>query len=186
MVRRITAGLGLLMLAACGSTPASAPDSRVSPVYDRETGRLSELLSDRDGDGRNETRAFMRGAEVEHIEIDRDADGVADRFEYYAPLADGGSAQAPWLSRAEEREGTRVVRREQYMNGKISHVEEDTDGDTRPDKWERYTAGVLTAVELDLDGSGRPTRRLNYGPRGEILQIEADADGDGRFEPVAK
>lgn len=184
MVRIALAGLSLAFLSACGGSSTPTPDSRVSPVYDKTTGRLTELLSDRDGDGKNETRAFMNRTEIERIEIDRNGDNVADRFEFYLPLSEGGTPQAPWMARAEERDGDRVVRREQYAGGRLSQVEEDTDGDARFDKWERYQAGTLMAVELDLDGAGKPTRRLVYGRTGNVERVEADSDGDGVFEVV--
>ena len=67
----------LLIIAGmvAGGCRQDAPDrlaaNGIAPVYNKETGRLEQLLSDRDGDGRQETRAFMDGAQLQRIEIDR-------------------------------------------------------------------------------------------------------------------
>ena len=82
--------LAALTAASCegrnsGGTPL------VSTVYNKESGKLEQLVSDRDGDGRAETRAFMDGAVLKRIEIDRNGDGVVDRWETYA----GGRVAGP-------------------------------------------------------------------------------------------
>jgi hypothetical protein len=171
------------VLAGCGSTGSAAPGRQVTPVYSKETGRLEELTSDRDGDGKVDTRAFMDGVRVQRIEIDRDRDGRPDRWEFYSANSPAGTAQ---IERAEESEGpnARIVRREYYDAGLISRVEEDTDGDNRVDKWEHYTRGLLNRVELDFDGRGKPTQRLVYGLGGNVERVESDPDGDGAFVPV--
>ena len=71
----------------------------ISPCLQPANGQLEQLLSDRDHDGRSETRAFMDGAVIKYIEIDRNGDGLPDRWEYYgSPAVDreraGASATA--------------------------------------------------------------------------------------------
>jgi hypothetical protein len=175
-----------LITAACGGAPAPADNgARVSPVYSEETGRLSELVSDRDGDGAVDTRAFMDGTRVARVEIDRNRDQRPDRVEFYtaAAGAPGGSV----IERAEETDPStgRVVRRETYDAGAISRVEEDTDADGRVDKWEFYERGVLSRVDLDLTGQGTANQRLTYGRGGAVERVESDPDGDGVFTLVA-
>lgn len=179
----LVAGLAAVLAAACGSqSPEPATDA--TPVYNQQTGRLEEIRSDRDGDGRVDTRAYMDGTRLLRIEIDRDGDGETDRWEHYAEQRPG--QQAPPIERAEEAGGPerRIVRREFYVDGTIERVEEDTDLDGGIDKWETYRGGRLVHVDLDLARQGRPTRRLVYNAEGGVDRIEADADGDGVFAPI--
>lgn len=177
------AGVLCAMLACRQAPPPDGPP--VTTVYDSKTGKLSELLSDRNGDGKNDTHAFMDGALLQRVEIDKNGDGTPDRFEYYLPPSAGGTAQQPWLDHVEERLDGRVVRRETYSRGVIARVEEDTDADGRIDKWETYENGTLVRMDLDLTGRGTPDRRLVYGPNGEVTAVQSDPDGDGRFETVS-
>jgi hypothetical protein len=153
------------------------------PIYNKQTGRLEELVSDRDGDGTIDTRAYMDGTQVRRIEIDRNGDGAPDRVEKYA-AADGGGAAEIVEAEQVQTPGGPVVRREFYARGIIARVEEDTNGDGRIDKWERYTEGRVSVLELDLVGIGRPTQRLVYTPTGSLDRVETDADGDGTFAVV--
>jgi hypothetical protein len=77
-----------------------------------------------------------------------------------------------------------VTRREFYVKGVIDHVEEDTDGDGRIDKWEQYAAGALVRMDLDLSGRGFPDHRLTYRPDGSLERTDVDTAGDGRFKTV--
>jgi hypothetical protein len=195
LVRRTTLGvlaLGITAgLSACRREPATVATVKATPVYSQVTGRLEQLTSDRDGDGKIDTRAFMDGTRVVRIEIDRNGDGRVDRWEYYVPVPPGASAAASpdgrnMIDHADEANGPddRVTRKELYQNGVIQRVEEDTDADGRIDKWEAYREGQLTQVSLDLQGKGFADRRLTYGPDGSVRRVEADPDGDGAFTPV--
>ena len=98
--RRRTSGLALALAAACGcgGPSDSATAGAATPVYDQQSGKLSQLVSDRDGDGKVETRAFMDGVTLKHIEIDRNGDDRPDRWEFYLPPAApraGGAGPAP-------------------------------------------------------------------------------------------
>lgn len=151
------------------------------PIYNKETGKLEQLVSDRNRDGTPDTRAYMDGVIVKYIEIDRNGDGVADRWEYYKPVSEGNAEVA--IDHAEESNGqtARISRREFFVGGVVRRVEEDTDDDGRPDKWESYEAGVLTRVDLDLLGRGFASQRLVYGGDGSVIRIETDPEGDGVF-----
>ena len=174
--------------AACGQAPEPAADPSpadspvATPVYNSSTGRLEQIVSDRDGDGQEETRAFMDGARLVRIEIDRDGNGQPDRWEYYGSV---GEPPAPVIERAEEASGPdgRITRRETYVNNELERVEEDTTLDGQLDKWETYRRGRLAWVDLDLVGQGKPTRRLVYTSDGNIDRMESDPDGDGEFTP---
>jgi hypothetical protein len=167
-----------------GCDTQAGPRNAVAPVYNKETGKLEQLVSDRDGDGKIETRAFMDGAIVKYIEIDRTKDGKPDRWEYYA--AGDASTSPSKIDHAEEANGTdqKITRREFYANGVIHRVIDDVDLDGRPDKWESYESGTLTRVELDLVGKGYPSQRLVYDAAGNVTRIETDPDGDGVFVAV--
>jgi hypothetical protein len=172
---------------ACADRPAEATSSVASgkpvAVYNKSTGRLQELDSDKNGDGKIDTRAFMDGATLLRIEIDRNGDGRTDRWEYYTPSPDGRSV----VDHIFEANGPddRITRREFYSAGVLQRVEDDTDNDGRPDKWEEYDGGVLKAVLLDLQGTGKPDRRLIYGADGNVERVEA-ADAAGAFHVLSQ
>jgi hypothetical protein len=178
------AAFASMTIACGGADPPAEPVAAATPVYNQTTGRLEQLISDRDGDGTPDTWAFMDGTRLLRIEIDRDGDGAADRWEFYE--AAPGTAAGTAIARAEEAggAGAPVTRREFYTRGVLDRVEEDTDLDGRVDKWEAYADGRLTQVDLDLSGAGRPTRRMVYAADGSVARMEADADGDGVFSPV--
>jgi hypothetical protein len=185
---RIVALLAVLALAACRASVQEQLNAKgIQPVYNERTGQLEQLVSDQDGDGRKETRAFMDGARIEYIEIDRNGDGAPDRWEYYRPVSGGAPGAPSLIDHAEEANGSErgITRREFYVNGTIARVVDDTNADGKPDKWETYRDGVLARVDLDLTGSGAPIQRLTYGPSGAVTAVEVDAEGTGVFRPVA-
>jgi hypothetical protein len=156
----------------------------VAPVYNQQTGRLEQIVSDRNSDGTIETRAFMNGVVLQRIEIDRNGDSQPDRWEHYKKKA-AGAAAAVEIERAEEANGAdhRITRREFYERGVVARVEEDTDIDGRVDKWEHFEHGQLVRLELDLNGAGFPGRRLFYRRDGTIERAEVDPDGRGEWRP---
>ena len=179
-------------VAAC--SPGSAPaDSRVSPTYRRDTGRLEKLAYDRNGDGRDDAWAYMDGTRLLRAELDDDFDGRVERREFYTAGQGGqhgGTAAIHGrgvLERVELLSPTtgQAFRRETYERGVLAAAEEDADGDGRPDKWERYAEGALTWVALDTLGRGVPDRRLVYTRDGGPPRIETDPDGSGQFRPAA-
>jgi hypothetical protein len=179
--------LAAVSLAGCTTAQGQpSDDARTTAVYNTTTGRLEQLVSDRDGDGKPDTRAHMEGTTLKWIEIDRDGDGKSDRWEYYSPAPAGAPRGTPpsVIDRADEAGAAdqKVTRREHYQRGVLQRTEEDTDRDGRMDKWEFYDGNVLTRVEFDLSGHGHPDRRLVYGPDGNVIRIEVDPDGDGKFE----
>jgi hypothetical protein len=186
------------------SCRAGGPEA-IKPVYSEETGTLQELQYDANKDGRFETRTFMDGARPLRSEVDSDANGVTDRWEYYdaeGKLLRVGSSSAndgkedTWtypgadgtVSRVEisTRRDGKANRIEVWKGGSVSSAEEDSNADGRPDRWETYRNDVLASLALDTTRtSGRPDRRLIYGPGGGIERIEEDPDGDGVFAPVS-
>ena len=174
------------------------------PVYDAPSGRLIRLDWDADGDGRIEQRTYFAGARPMRTEIDGDRDGRVDRWEYVddaAALTHVGSSSAndgvedtwQWaatddgetrLDRAQYRDGV-VDRREYFRQDVLVRAEEDANRDGLADKWETWASGVLVQAAFDTTFStGRPNRRLHYDG-GVFAYMDADVDGDGRFERLA-
>ena len=184
---------------------------RPAAEYHHETGRLQRLAFDSNDDGRNDATGILDGAQVRHIELDTNGNGRVDRWEFYD--ADGGASKVG-LSRQDDgvmdavavygrdqrllrlevstRRDTRFDRIEFYQAGRLARAEEDTDADGAIDKWETYRSNprngpgeppvFVTAVAFDDAAAGRPTRRLVYGPDGQVARVEFDRDGDGSFD----
>jgi hypothetical protein len=188
---RALALLAPLVAAACHTATPPAGSPAAIPIYNKDTGRLEQLVSDTNGDGKPDTRGYLEGAAFRHVEIDRNHDGVTDRWEYYeqvAAAAGSGARSQIRLTRADEVNGAtpRVTRTEFYEAGLLVRVEEDTDENGRVDKWEAHANGVLVHMDLDLTGRGRADRRFVYGAGGQVERIDVDPDGDGVFVPAAR
>ena len=189
-------------LSACGRDRAEAK-ARITPEYDKTTGRLQLLKYDSDGDGKPDTFSYMDGARVVRIEIDKNEDGKIERWEHYdadqklekvgfSRASDGTEDAWSYLgpdglvSRIEistQRNG-KVSRVEHYQQGRLASAEEDTDGDGRIDKWETYDGDRLASVAFDTIHRGAPDRRLIYGADG-AARLEVDEKGDGHFAAAA-
>ena len=74
----------------CAATWAA--NTPVSPIYNPRSGRLEQIVSDRNGDGIVDTRAFMDGPTLQRIELDRNGDSRPDRWEYYRKVELAGAA----------------------------------------------------------------------------------------------
>lgn len=192
---------------ACGDAGTDRLKATVKPSYDKATGRLTELTSDANNNGRIDTWTEMDGARPIRSRIDRNEDGVVDRWEYYD---DRGGVSKVGISRAHRdrpdawayanREGrlerievsstadeARIDRWEYYAppppgasEGALVRVEEDTNTDGRKDTWQTYESGALKTAEYDETGDGRPDRRLTY--RGvELVSIESAPGENGKY-----
>lgn len=188
----------VLVACACGAPPAG-DHKDIQAVYDKQSGRLTELKYDSDRDGKVDTVSFMDGTRVLRIEIDKDEDGKIDRWEYYdaaqklqkvgfSRLNDG--IEDAWsfadadgtVVRIEisTKRDARVSRVEHYQGDQQVSAEEDTDGDGQFDKWETYGAGRLASVAFDSLRRGKPDRRLTYATDGGV-KIEVDPNGTGSW-----
>jgi EF hand len=188
-----------LQVGGCESRQAAEAKRRIQPFYDRETGKLTLLKYDSNGDGKPDTFSYMDGAQTIRIEIDEDGDGTIDRWEYYGrdqklekvgfsrahdgkvdawayANADGSTAR---IEMSMARNG-RIDRTEYYERGVLVRAEEDTDGDGRIDKWEEYDSARLVLVAFDTRHRGVPDRRLVYAPDGDV-RVEIDPAGEGHF-----
>lgn len=177
---------------------------RISPEYDKATGKLILLKYDSDSDGIVDTWSYMDGARVVRIEIDKNQDGKIDRWEYYdanqkleriassraqdgkedswSYLAGDGSLARVDVSAKHDGKISRV---EHYEKDQLVAAEEDDDGDGRMDKWETYDGERLSSIAFDTTHRGTPDRRLIYGPDGEA-RLEVDPKGTGQFVGIKK
>jgi len=172
-------GFSLLTLTtSCGPRPA---DNRVRATYDKTTGKLSQLTIDEDKDDKPNIFSYMDGSKFVRVEIDRNEDGLIDRWEYYGAdqrLEKVGFSRAndgkvdTWvfegadgiIAKAEvstHRDG-RANRTEFYERGSLVRAEEDTNQDGRVDKWETYANGGLSSVAFDVRGTGAPEQVIDY------------------------
>jgi hypothetical protein len=195
---RLAAGiLGMALVGGC------AADGRgPTPSYDPVTRRLVRLDLDSNGDGRIDTRTYLDGNRPFRTEVDADGDGRVDQWEYLDATgalvrigtSSAGDGVADTWTRAVGADGLqevglsrfrdgRVDRREFFRGETLERAEEDVDGDGLVDKWETWDAGALRVVAFDTTFStGRPDRRLTYDASGRLTRLEADPEGDGRFE----
>jgi hypothetical protein len=76
---------------ACGSESTTEAAAKMKPEYN-ESGRLTRLTYDRNGDGKIDTWGYMDGSRVLRIEVDDNGDGQIDRWEYHTdPKGSSGS-----------------------------------------------------------------------------------------------
>jgi hypothetical protein len=203
----LVCGVALVALTAVGCdsrASETAPNKDVQAQYD-QTGRLTQLTYDRDGDGKIDTWGYMDGSRVVRVEIDENGDGKVDRWEHHkgsdgsgssaGSTGSGGSAASngseafdTTLERIDEatKYDGKVSRREYFDHGVLTRIEEDTDGDGKIDKWETYSGGALAVMALDSKGRGKPDRRLIYQADGTLSRIETDPTGSGTFQPISK
>ena len=180
---------------------ASCARQRVAAVYDPDTHLVSRLDYDDEISGRIAARTYFSNGRPMRLELDADADGSIDRWEYYR--ADGALVRLGRSSRNDGREDTWatqsgysmrvdistrrdgvVDRREFHEQDVLIRAEQDTNFDGLVDQWQEFNDGKLRVLLLDSEPRrGRPVRRLVYGPDGSLTGLEADPDGDGHFTP---
>jgi hypothetical protein len=190
-----------LFLVGCDRKADEGP-KRITPEYDKVTGKLKLLKYDSDGNGVVDTLSYMDGARVVRIEIDKNEDGKIDRWEYYdasqklekiGTSRSGDGKEDSWSYLDADGAITRVdvsakhdgniSRVEHYDKGVLVSAEEDGDGDGRMDKWETYEGDHLSSIAFDTTHRGTPDRRLIYGANGQA-RLEVDANGTGQFTVV--
>jgi len=170
------------------------------PTYDQKTGKLTRITADLNKDGKIDTWTYMDGTTPLRTEQDLDGDGKIDRWEFVSP---DGKVTKTMLSRLKtgkpdtwvsaSPDGTvkmnfsptadehKITRWETYDKDRLVLVEEDTNGDGRPDKWEVHDGVPIISVEFDLNFDGVRDERITYGPGGKVVLIESQPDGRGGY-----
>jgi hypothetical protein len=189
----------MVVMIAC-SDPDDTRIRQTTPSYDKQTGRLAEIPYDRNRNGRIDTWAQMDGARLVAARSDVDEDGTLDRWEYYDdrggltkfgfsrkqegradawafPGEDGAIERVEVSSTADERT---IDSWEFYKAGVLTRVDDDTNGDSRPDNFYTYESGAVKTAAIDQDGDGRPDRQLTYAD-GSLILIESEPDASGTF-----
>lgn len=201
--RAAAVALALLACGACSDPERERLKATTKATYDERTGRLKELTSDANRNGRIDTWTEMDGTRAVRSRADRNEDGKMDRWEYYD---EGGRLVKVGFSRrdngkpdawAEPDAGGRISRVLVSSSGDeakidrwetynpaapdtIEAAEQDTNGDGRPDKWEKYSAGQLQTAAFDENADGRVDRQLTYRG-GTLVLIESEPDSNGSF-----
>ena len=208
--RRVIRSSVIVSIGLIAAVSACSKAEQPRAEYDAQTGRLRTLAFDATGGGKNNAVGYLDGKHMRRIELDLDANGAIDRWDFYG--ADGklekvglsqrndGKMDAEAFYTAEgalrlmrvstRRDGT-FDRAEYYENNVLIRSEDDTNGDGRPDKWDTYRPEAdvppavrpyaITSTALDETGRGTPTRRLVFAPDGRVERVEVDPDGDGHF-----
>lgn len=197
---------GILVVCALAALASAcrpgAPPTLVVPSYDEFSSRMVQISADLSGDLRLDQWTYMDGNRPIRGEADTNGDGRIDRWEYFdttATLTQVGTSslddgvEDTWTSPVAAN-GEFEVRRSRHRDRAIDRWEirrenvlvrsqEDTNADGRLDKWDIFEGGVLREAQFDTTFSrGRADRRLLYGTQGQLVALEQDNDGDGRFE----
>jgi hypothetical protein len=200
-----------LVLSACSDPEKERIKETTKPTYDKTTGKLTELTYDANKNGKIDTWTDMDGTKPLRSRMDRDEDGVLDRWEYYD---DKGGLVKVGFSRKKDgkpdawafarpdgkvdrievsssSDETKIDRWEHYdpsraaangdTTGTLLAAEEDSNHDGKPDKWETYESGALKTAAFDEDFDGKPDRRMTYAD-GRLALIESEPDASGTFQ----
>ncbi len=198
----------MALASGCSDPDKERLKETTKATYDQSTGRLKELTYDANKNGRIDTWTDMDGTRPLRARIDRNEDGKLDRWEYYDEKgqltkvgfsrADDGKPDA-WafsgpdgkvvrIEISSAKDEKKIDRWEQYEAkgagpegvGALLEASEDTNGDSKPDKWETYDAGTVKTASFDEDRDGRPDRRLTY-TAGTLIAIDSQPDASGAY-----
>jgi hypothetical protein len=208
-MRKTLLAATVVCLSACADPDRERLKATTKPTYDRTTGKLIELTYDANKNGRVDTWTDMDGTKPLRSRIDQNEDGKIDRWEYYGDKGqlvkvgfsrrDEGKPDA-WAFAGADGKLQRIeispsgdekkVNRWEYYDasaaldaqgtGALVRVEEDTNGDGKPDKWETYENRAIKTAALDENGDGKPDRQLTYNASMLVL-IESQPDAGGGF-----
>ncbi len=172
-----------LFVASCAD---SKTDAGLTPVYDKETGKLQRLDFDSDKDGRIDTVSFMDGQKVVRIEIDKDQDGRVERWEYY-----GAERTLERVGFSRSNDGKEDAWSYQGPDGAVARIDVSVNRDGRVNRREFYEKQRLARAE-EVDGPGlepgaalaeaqtwKPARWETYDSSGRLTMVAFDSSGRG-------
>lgn len=119
--------------------------------------RITGLSVDTDADGQVDARARLERDGIARLDRDSDNDGIVDTWEYY-----DRDRRLTKVGFSLGRDGIQDAWAYYDGDGQISRVEVSTKRDERIDRWEYYEDGRISRVDEDGDGDGRPDRRSTY------------------------
>lgn len=188
------AGLAVVFAVSAGCN-AQRP-ARVDGVYAHDSRQLVRLDCDYNGDGRIDSRTYMRNGRPIRVEADANGDGAVDRWEYYdnsgvlqrigaSTRRDGvedtwvGVTAGERIVEISTRRDGVVDRREIYRGDTLQRTESDTNADGHADLWEEMEQGRVARVLIDdRHAHAGPTRQIVYRsgaePRVEAINAERD------------
>jgi len=140
--------------AELGYDVAYGTEGTALAIVDRGTRRVREFRVDSDADGSTDMRVHVEPAGGVRVERDLDADGAADRWEYYADLRAVELGQVEKIGFSLAGDGVVDAWGFPDADGRV-RVEVSTGRNGVVDRWEYYEQGVLVRVETDGDGDGR-------------------------------
>ena len=186
--------------AACGSATSTeaAAKKDVKSEYG-ESGRLTRLTYDRNGDGKIDTWGYMDGARVVRVEVDENGDGKIDRWEYHSdPKGSAGSTGSSGSDRTKPDGGPDASSGSTRYEIRRHGVAPGILRERRPDACRRrhrrrredrqmgnlHRTAASPCMALDTKGRGTPDRRLIYRADGSFDRIETDPNGTGTWHPL--
>src|ERR1700752_259632 len=118
--------VGLALTAgACRQPQAqTVRNERVQPTFDKDTGRLTRLEADSNGDGEVDTWGYMDGMRVVRVEVDENGDGTVDRWEFH-------------------KQGLAGQRVQGSVDKTIERIDRATRFDGKVSRWEYFDNGSL-------------------------------------------
>ena len=131
-----------------------AAPSPIRALVDEGSGRFTELRYDADADGSVDLRVHVEADGRLRVEHDLDADGVVDRWQYYADLARLERGEAERIGFSTAGDGVADAWQVLDAGAPTGRVEVSTGRDGRIDRWEDYEDGLLVRVGEDTDGDG--------------------------------
>jgi hypothetical protein len=172
-------------MASCAD---SKMDAGLTPIYDKETGRLQRLDVDSDKDGRIDAVSFMDGQKIVKIEIDRDQDGRVELWEYY-----GADRKLERVGFSRSNDGKEDAWSYQAPDGTVARIDVSVNRDGKVSRREFYEDDRLTRAE-EVNGPGitpgsaalpsesqtwKPARWETYDPSGRLAIVAFDSSGRG-------
>jgi hypothetical protein len=160
---------------ACGSASTTEAAAKMKPEYN-ESGRLTRLTYDRNGDGKIDTWGYMDGSRVLRIEVDDNGDGQIDRWEYHTdPKGSAGSNGSDGSKGSRGSDGSKGSDGSTGSTGSTGSI--GSIGSSSGDAGDVTLERIDRATKFD----GKISRR-EYFEHGALTRIEEDTDGDGKID----